>query len=172
MCISSKVYGRRGASTSTNRLKGYQPGVTLKRFPAYDIPLFRAPGRIGPLADTFAPPISAPSSRDFANGGAGGGNAGPIRRHPPRHLGTPHVFARTEATVSLASVAPPPKIDCCKWILIGARAPDGLAEVFGPDWVEADREARIAGHTAYAPRAFAKLPQRWQRKPSAPMPPA
>ena len=31
--------------------------------------------------------------------------------------------------------------------------------MFGPDWVETDREARIAGHATYAPRAF-WLPQR------------
>jgi len=47
--------------------------------------------------------------------------------------------------------------------LIRRKAAGRLAEVFGPDWVDADREARIAGHTAYAPRAFAQLPERWQR---------
>jgi penicillin amidase len=46
--------------------------------------------------------------------------------------------------------------------LIRRKAAGQLAEVFGPDWVDADREARIAGHAAYAPRAFAKLPERWQ----------
>jgi len=46
--------------------------------------------------------------------------------------------------------------------LIRRKAAGRLAEVFGPDWVDADREARIAGHSAYAPRAFAKLPGRWQ----------
>jgi hypothetical protein len=39
--------------------------------------------------------------------------------------------------------------------LIRRKATGRLPEVFGPDWVDADREARIAGHTAYAPRAFA-----------------
>ena len=46
--------------------------------------------------------------------------------------------------------------------MIRRKAAGRLAEVFGPDWVDADREARIAGHSAYAPRAFAKLPERWQ----------
>jgi len=46
--------------------------------------------------------------------------------------------------------------------LIRRKAAGRLAEVFGLDWVDADREARIAGHRAYAPRAFAKLPERWQ----------
>ena len=37
-----------------------------------------------------------------------------------------------------------------------------LAEVFGPEWVQSDREARIAGYTAYAGEAFAKLPAEMQ----------
>jgi penicillin amidase len=47
--------------------------------------------------------------------------------------------------------------------LIRRKAAGRLAEVFGPEWVDADREARIAGHAAYAPRALAKLPDRWQQ---------
>ena len=37
-----------------------------------------------------------------------------------------------------------------------------LAEVFGPQCVDADRRARIAGHAAYAAQALARLPDRWQ----------
>ena len=50
--------------------------------------------------------------------------------------------------------------------LVRRKGAGRLAEVFGPEWVQSDREARIAGYTAYAGEAFAKLPaemQAWLR---------
>jgi len=77
--------------------------------------------------------------------------------------GTPHVFATTETDgfFGLGYAAAEDRL--LQMELIRRKAAGHLAEVFGPDWVDADREARIAGHSAYAPRAFAKLPGRWQQ---------
>jgi len=76
--------------------------------------------------------------------------------------GTPHVFAVSERDGfwGLGYAAAEDRLLQMK--LIRRKAAGRLAEVFGPDWVDADREARIAGHAAYALRAFAKLPERWQ----------
>jgi len=76
--------------------------------------------------------------------------------------GTPHVFAAAEADgfFGLGYAAAEDRL--LQMELIRRKAAGRLAEVFGPDWVDADREARIAGHAAYAPRAFTKLPERWQ----------
>ena len=76
--------------------------------------------------------------------------------------GIPHVFAEGEADgfFGLGYAAAEDRL--LQMELIRRKAAGRLAEVFGPNWVDADREARIAGHTAYAPRAFARLPERWQ----------
>ncbi len=76
--------------------------------------------------------------------------------------GTPHVFATTETDgfFGLGYAAAEDRL--LQMELIRRKAAGRLAEVFGPDWVNADREARIAGHAPYASRAFAKLPERWQ----------
>lgn len=76
--------------------------------------------------------------------------------------GTPHVFAEGEPDgfFGLGYVAAEDRL--LQMELIRRKAAGRLAEVFGPAWVDADREARIAGHVVYAPRAFAKLPGRWQ----------
>ncbi|MBE7501708.1 MAG: penicillin acylase family protein [Verrucomicrobiales bacterium] len=76
--------------------------------------------------------------------------------------GTPHVFAEAEADgfFGLGYAAAEDRL--LQMELIRRKAAGRLAEVFGPQWVDADREARIAGHAAYAPRAFARLPERWQ----------
>ena len=76
--------------------------------------------------------------------------------------GTPHVFAVAEADgfFGLGYAAAEDRL--LQMELIRRKAAGRLAEVFGPDWVDADREARISGHAPYAPRAFAKLPARWQ----------
>jgi penicillin amidase len=76
--------------------------------------------------------------------------------------GIPHVFAAAEpgGFFGLGYAAAEDRL--LQMELIRRKAAGRLAEVFGPDWVDADREARIAGHAAYAPRAFAKLPARWQ----------
>ena len=76
--------------------------------------------------------------------------------------GTPHVFAANEPDgfFGLGYAAAEDRL--LQMELIRRKAAGRLAQVFGPDWVDADREARIAGHAAYAPRAFAKLPTRWQ----------
>jgi penicillin amidase len=76
--------------------------------------------------------------------------------------GTPHIFATTETEgfFGLGYAAAEDRL--LQMELIRRKAAGRLAEVFGPDWVDADREARIAGHAPYAPRAFAKLPERWQ----------
>jgi penicillin amidase len=75
---------------------------------------------------------------------------------------TPHVFAAAEADgfFGLGYAAAEDRL--LQMELIRRKAAGRLAEVFGPDWVDSDREARIAGHAPYAPRAFAKLPARWQ----------
>jgi penicillin amidase len=76
--------------------------------------------------------------------------------------GTPHVFAVAEADgfFGLGYAAAEDRL--LQMELIRRKAAGRLAEVFGLDWVDSDREARIAGHAPYSPRAFAKLPARWQ----------
>ena len=76
--------------------------------------------------------------------------------------GTPHVFAAAEVDgfFGLGYAAAEDRL--LQMELIRRKAAGRLAEVFGANWVDADREARIAGHAPYAPRAFAKLPGRWQ----------
>ena len=76
--------------------------------------------------------------------------------------GIPHVFAAAEVDgfFGLGYAAAEDRL--LQMELIRRKAAGRLAEVFGPEWVDSDREARIAGHAAYAPRAFAKLPERWQ----------
>lgn len=76
--------------------------------------------------------------------------------------GTPHVFAasETDGFFGLGYAAAEDRL--LQMELIRRKAAGRLAEVFGSDWVDADREARIAGHTVYAPQALAKLPERWQ----------
>jgi hypothetical protein len=76
--------------------------------------------------------------------------------------GTLHLFATTETDGFFDLGYAAAEDRSLQMELIRRKAAGRLAEVFGPDWVDADREARIAGHTAYAPRAFAKLPERWQ----------
>ncbi|MBM3960227.1 MAG: penicillin acylase family protein [SAR202 cluster bacterium] len=78
--------------------------------------------------------------------------------------GTPHIFATTETDgfFGLGYAAAEDRL--LQMELIRRKAAGRLAEVFGPDWVDADREARIAGHTAYAPRAFAQLHRRPRRR--------
>ena len=77
--------------------------------------------------------------------------------------GVPHVFAAAEMDgfFGLGYAAAEDRL--LQMELIRRKAAGRLAEVFGPDWVDSDREARIAGHAAYAPRALAKLPERWQQ---------
>lgn len=76
--------------------------------------------------------------------------------------GIPHVFAREELDgfFGLGYACAEDRI--LQMELIRRKGAGRLAEVFGPAWVDADREARIAGHAVYAPRAFTKLPSRWQ----------
>lgn len=76
--------------------------------------------------------------------------------------GIPHVFAQHETDGFFGLGYATAEDRLLQMELIRRKAAGRLAEVFGPDWVDADREARIAGHSAYAPRAFAKLPPRWQ----------
>ena len=76
--------------------------------------------------------------------------------------GTPHVFAAAERDGFFGVGYAAAEDRLLQMELIRRKAAGWLAEVFGPEWVEADREARLAGHAAYAPRAFAKLPERWQ----------
>ena len=68
--------------------------------------------------------------------------------------GIPHVFAAAEIDgfFGLGSAAAEDRL--LQMELIRRKAAGRLAEVFGPDWIDADREARIAGHAAYAPRAW------------------
>ena len=77
--------------------------------------------------------------------------------------GIPHVFAAAEVDgfFGLGYAAAEDRL--LQMELIRRKAAGRLAELFGPDWVDSDREARIAGHAAYAPRALANLPERWQQ---------
>ncbi|MHB8864612.1 MAG: penicillin acylase family protein [Pirellulaceae bacterium] len=77
--------------------------------------------------------------------------------------GIPHVFAAAEEDgfFGLGYAAAEDRL--LQMELVRRKAAGRLAEVFGRDWVDADREARIAGHAEYAPRALANLPERWQR---------
>ena len=77
--------------------------------------------------------------------------------------GVPHVFAgaETDGFFGLGWAAAEDRL--LQMELIRRKAAGRLVEVFGADWVDADREARITGHAAYAPRALAKLPERWRQ---------
>ena len=77
--------------------------------------------------------------------------------------GIPHVFAGSEEAGFFGLGYACAEDRLLQMELIRRKAAGRLAEVFGPDWLDADREARIAGHAAYAPRAFGKLPSRWQK---------
>jgi len=63
--------------------------------------------------------------------------------------GTPHVFAAAEADgfFGLGYAAAEDRL--LQMELIRRKAAGRLAEAFGPEWVDSDREARIAGHFAY-----------------------
>ena len=76
--------------------------------------------------------------------------------------GTPHVFAESEADGFFGLGCAVAEDRLLQMELIRRKVAGRLAEVFGPEWVDADREVRIAGHATYAPRAFARLPERWQ----------
>ena len=77
--------------------------------------------------------------------------------------GVPHVFAAAEVDgfFGLGYAAAEDRL--LQMELIRRKAAGRLAEVFGPEWVDSDRDARIAGYAAYAPRALAKLSDRWQQ---------
>ena len=77
--------------------------------------------------------------------------------------GVPHVFAAAEVDgfFGLGYAAAEDRL--LQMELIRRKAAGRLAEVFGPEWVDSDRDARIAGYAAYAPCALAKLPDRWQQ---------
>jgi penicillin G amidase len=77
--------------------------------------------------------------------------------------GVPHVFAEAEADGFFGVGYAAAEDRLVQMELIRRKAAGRLAEVFGPAWLDSDREARIAGHAAYAPRALAQLPERWQQ---------
>lgn len=76
--------------------------------------------------------------------------------------GIPHVFAAVESDGFFGLGYAVAEDRLLQMELIRRKAAGRLAEVFGAEWVDADREARIAGYGPYAPRAFARLPERWQ----------
>lgn len=72
--------------------------------------------------------------------------------------GIPHVFAsdETEGFFGLGYACAEDRM--LQMDLLRRRAAGRLAEVFGADWVDSDREARIAGNIHYVKKAFANLP--------------
>jgi penicillin amidase len=76
--------------------------------------------------------------------------------------GVPHVFADTEEAGFFGWGYACAEDRRLQMDLARRKGAGRLAEVFGPDWVRSDREARIAGYTAYAGEAFAKLPAEMQ----------
>jgi penicillin amidase len=80
--------------------------------------------------------------------------------------GVPHVFAPTEEAGFFGWGYACAEDRRLQMELVRRKGAGRLAEVFGPEWVRSDREARIAGYTAYAGEAFARLPaemQAWLR---------
>jgi penicillin amidase len=77
--------------------------------------------------------------------------------------GIPHVFADSEEGGFFGLGYACAEDRLLQMELIRRKGAGRLAEVFGPQCVDADRQARIAGHAAYAPQALARLPDRWQK---------
>jgi len=77
--------------------------------------------------------------------------------------GVPHVFAAEEVDGFLWSGLRCREDRLLQMELIRRKAAGRLAEVFGPSGSTPIADARIAGYAAYAPRALAKLPERWQQ---------
>ena len=77
--------------------------------------------------------------------------------------GTPHIFAANEADgfYGLGYACADDRM--LQMDMVRRRAAGRLAEVFGKDWVESDRSARIAGHSRYAAAAYDRLPAEMQR---------
>jgi penicillin amidase len=76
--------------------------------------------------------------------------------------GIPHVFAELEADGFYGLGYACAEDRRLQMELVRRKAAGRLAELFGAEWVDTDRDARINGYVSYAPRAFAKLPARWQ----------
>jgi penicillin amidase len=81
--------------------------------------------------------------------------------------GIPHIYAQDESSGFFGLGYAAAQDRRLQMELIRRRAAGRLAEVFGPDWIPSDREARIAGHTHSAPEAYEALPERWKRALSA-----
>jgi penicillin amidase len=77
--------------------------------------------------------------------------------------GIPHVFAESEEAGFFGLGYACAEDRLLQMELVRRKGAGRLAEVFGPQWVDTDRQARIAGHAVYAPRALVRLPDRWQK---------
>jgi penicillin amidase len=80
--------------------------------------------------------------------------------------GVPHVFAAAAADGFFGWGYACAEDRRLQMELVRRKGAGRLAEVFGPEWVRSDREARLAGFAEYAPAAFARLPtdmQDWLR---------
>lgn len=72
--------------------------------------------------------------------------------------GIPHVFASNETDGFFGLGYACAEDRMLQMDLLRRRAAGRLAEVFGKDWVDSDREARIAGNIHYVKKAFTNLP--------------
>jgi penicillin amidase len=72
--------------------------------------------------------------------------------------GVPHVFAPTEEAGFFGLGYATAEDRRLQMELVRRKGAGRLAEVFGPEWVQSDRESRIAGYPAWSREALAKLP--------------
>ncbi|MBM4094845.1 MAG: penicillin acylase family protein, partial [Planctomycetes bacterium] len=89
----------------------------------------------------------------------GSAQAAEILRDP---WGVPHVFASTEEAGFFGLGYATAEDRRLQMELVRRKGAGRLAEVYGPEWVQSDRESRIAGYPAWSGEALAKLPVEMQ----------
>ncbi len=80
--------------------------------------------------------------------------------------GVPHVFAESEEAGFFGLGYASAEDRRLQMELVRRKGAGRLAEVFGPKWMQSDREARIAGYAAWSGDALNQLPaemQNWLR---------
>lgn len=77
--------------------------------------------------------------------------------------GVPHIFAPSEEQAFFGLGYASAEDRRLQMELVRRKGAGRLAEVFGPEWVQSDREARIAGYLAWSGSALTKLPAEMQR---------
>ena len=76
--------------------------------------------------------------------------------------GVPHIFASTEEAGFFGLGYASAEDRRLQMELVRRKGAGRLAEVFGPEWVQSDRESRIAGYSAWSGEALTKLPAEMQ----------